>query len=188
MGLIYPTYTQAQATAVVQRIFPTGSIWDAAGVTALAEGLAGWFLRASHRVGQLALEALGSTATETILAWAREYGLLDDPSLVWPLALADQQALVLAAERAQGGQSASYYVGVAAGMGIAITIDDAPGGPPRWGGFIWGDGSAYASTDAAFEWLVTGPAATPAADRAQLEALFARLKPAHTIVTFSWTA
>jgi len=185
---IYPTdgYSLDAIKEMVLQIFPRGPIWRSAGTSALAEALARGLQRGSNRVADLLREQFGSTASETILAWAREYGLLSDACSPFPSSEADRQAAIQAAERAQGGQDPAYYVGVAAGLQVVIDIAEVPVSPTRCGVARCGD--ELAGEDAAYEWLVIGPASTAAALQDRLECLISRLAPSHTVVHYSWSA
>lgn len=185
---IYPRdgYTLDQLREMVMQLFPRGPIWRSAGTSALAEALARGLLRGSNRVADLLREQFGSTASETLLAWAREYGLLNDTCTPFPSTEADRQAAIQAAERAQGGQDPAYYIGIAAGLQVVIDIVEVPVSPSRCGVARCGD--ELAGEDAAFEWLVIGPSATPSATQTRVECLITKNAPAHTVVHYSWSA
>lgn len=179
------SYTLAEVKSMLHRLGPRGPLWTSTGVQALYEGLAGEWRRLMLRAGVAVAQFLGSTATETLDTWIAEYGLDTDECTSVPAAEADQQAFVAAAETAQGGQSASYFVAVAASMGIAITIDEGPTAPyptPECGVAECGD--ELTGADGPFVWIVNAPSATSSTLRAALECRFEKIKPANTWVEY----
>lgn len=187
MATRYQSKTVAQVKRMLLQLAPDGPIWRSPNVEALFEGLAGGWQSLLDRVADALLEMWGSTASETLAQWITEWGLDTDAcSTGIPSTEAEQQVLVAGRSTAQGGQSASYYTAVAAAMGIAITIDEAPYDPPRCGVARCGVDSLNGEY-AAHTWRVTAPAATSADSRASLECVINRTKPAHTAVEYVYS-
>ncbi len=163
------------------QLLPRGKLWER-----VLDGRLGQVLHALadelarvHDRGQDVIEEADPRTTDELLAdWERVTGLEGEGTD------AERRAVVWAHLTARGGQSAAYFAAIAASLGLEVTIetvlpfrcDRSTVGTP-----LYDDGWA-------FVWWVTGPAATSAALRAQLEAIFEQHKPAHTIVHFAWTA
>ena len=78
------------------------------------------FKRANDNAAALKDEMHPETATASIADWERNYGLTpgpDDP-------LQTRRQRVVAKMNAQGGLSRQYFIGFAASLGYAITIDE----------------------------------------------------------------
>jgi uncharacterized protein YmfQ (DUF2313 family) len=166
---------------MLQGLLPPGAAWprdEDAVLTALLDGWAEEFARADARSGDLLDEADPRTAGELLPEWEDDFGLPGEG------ADADRQAAIVAAMNAQGGVSAPYFIALAAAAGVTITISTYL--PFQVGRSTVGE-ALYNGTWR-FIWLVSGPAATPAELQAEIEALFTRLKPSHTAVTFDWSA
>ncbi len=189
MGLIWRQRVSADYHALVRALMPGGAIWTYGG-TADTDAVLGAFAdelaRIDERGDQVALEFSPATAVETIDEWEDLLGLPDPADPSPPTVLADRQAAAHAALIARGGQTAAYYIGVSAALGVTVTIQIRPYGDP----FVCGVsvcGDPLNSRGASFVWRVVGPAATDAALQDRLEALIERLSPAHTLVEFYWT-
>lgn len=170
---------------LLRRLTPRGPYWERIlGDTwvALLWGLAGVFAHLHARVNQLLTEADPRTADETLAAWEEMAGL-PDPAAGSPGTVEQRRLALHAHITAQGGQSASYFEGVAANLGIDVEVTSVPYRPFRVNVNRAGD-RLY---DGAwcFVWRVTVGGAGP---NARLEALFERLKPAHTLIEFVYAA
>ncbi len=136
-------------------------------------GLAPSWYRVNASANQLLVDAFPSTADAMLPEWQETLGL---PGLVDYTGddLATQQQQVVAALIDSGGQSAAYFIALAASLGLTVTISgyrpwsvDDPVDQP-----IYGPAWAHA-------WLVSAMAE---ADYTAVHALFQRYKPAHTII------
>jgi uncharacterized protein YmfQ (DUF2313 family) len=172
---------QADYRRMLQGLLPPGAAWprdEDAVLTALLDGWAEEFARADARAGDLIEEADPRTAGELLPEWELDFGLAGEGTD------AERRAAIVAAMNAQGGVSVAYFLGLAAAAGVTITISTYL--PFQVGRSTVGE-ALYNGTWR-FTWLVSGPAATPAELQAELEALFVKLKPSHTAVTFDWSA
>ncbi len=200
---IYDPPTPAPADAeqyaeLLGRLLPPGPIWTLPS-TQLADVLLGLGaeLARIHNAGLGLLdEADPRTATQTIGAWEATVGL-PDPLYGTPSNLDERRALAHARLIAKGGQSAAYFVRVAAALGVTITIEH------RFkvlrAGFR--TGARCYNAPWIFAWIVNAPilvggvlrAGFRAGDRVQsvrqpaLEALLWRLSPAHTTIVFRYS-
>ncbi len=169
-----PLFSVDDYVAALQALMPRGLAWprDAgAAQTALLAGLAPSFHRVNADANQLLVDAFPATVDAMLPEWNATLGL---PDLVGYTGddLATQQRQVVTALTDPGGQSAAYFIELAASLGLTIsisgyrpwTIDD----PIDWPIY----GTAWAHV-----WRVS---ATAAGDYSPLHALFERYKPAHT--------
>jgi uncharacterized protein YmfQ (DUF2313 family) len=183
---------------MIERLLPPGPIWVLrAGMELrdIVSAIADECVRAHGRLLALLEEADPRTATEMLADWEAVCGL-PDPAFGIPATVDARRALVCARWTAKGGQSAAYYIGIAAALGLTITIT-TPCQPFRAGGRA---GAACYSIAWAYGWRVhapNGPAVTfRAGGRAGyrlidvrqpvLEALLSRYAPAHTIPVFEY--
>lgn len=154
------------------------------------------FGRVDERAEDLLGEADPRTALEMLEDWERVCGL---PGNCGQDAETIQErreacALVLAA---QGGQSAAYYVELAATLGVPVTVEEVR--PFRAGIAVAGD--ALTNGDWAYAWRVRAPETTvryftaggAAAGDAlakwgneRLECYLSQYAPAHTIIIFAY--
>jgi uncharacterized protein YmfQ (DUF2313 family) len=171
-------------------LLPPGAIWDRALERDLAkflEAIGEEWARVHNRGRTLVDEMDPRTAVELLPDWERLLGLPDPcvPPASQPTTISDRQEAAYAALISAGGQTADYFVEVAAALGITITIDETPY-PPF---LVQVDTveSPVNPAEAIFIWRVDAPASTPTAKRDQLECLFDRRKPAHTQVEFVYS-
>lgn len=147
------------------------------GAVLAAEGNALTAARDSAQVVADAMEP--DTAGAAITNWERLLALVPTPGATQ----AGRAQAVIGVLSAHGGLAIPYFVGLAAGVGYAITILEPRAfraGVSRVSDRLWGE-------DVAFVWQVridARPAGADAALDAGLEALFQRLKPAHTECQF----
>lgn len=181
----------AEYLGMLRGLLPRGPIWSpepGSNLEALLLVIGDELARLHNRVVDALDEADPRTVTaETIDAWERAYGLPDpcDPSP--PTSLSQRVAAVSARVAQSGGQSADYYIRVAAAMGITVTIDERPYGVTARSETATSETPAN-QVEVMFYWEITGPAATSTDERNRLECVIARIKPAHTVAVWSWTA
>lgn len=185
----------------LQALLPLGPAWpkdDDATLTRLLQALAGELARVDGRALQLVEEADPRTTGELFADWERVAGLPDACAEAFggEQTQAQRRAALVAKLVTLGGQSAAYYIGLAAALGYAITItefhehtveDDVehPLYSAAWN-FAWQVNSALNTIiEITVESTVEEPIA--AWGNALLECVINRLKPAHTIVLFSYT-
>ncbi len=163
--------------AMLLRLLPQGRAWprDRDSVTGQ---LLGAFGDAAARVERLMLKLLENadprTAVDLIDQWEAALGLPDTD--VVPADLDGRLAAAWAKETSTGGQSKPYFIAVAESLGYEVTINGYRPGAcgDRMGTRCW-------STAWRFTWTVTVADPGPAP---MLEAVFNKLKPADSAVTF----
>ena len=193
MDLAAPAYTRH-----LKALLPQGAAWDleAASVTsqllaAIAEELA----RIDVRARGLIQESDPRTCDETLPDWERVYGL-PDLCVGTGQTEAQRRAALVARVVSLGGQTAAYYIGVAAALGYVITVtefspydveDDVDA-------FVYGTEWAYAwqvnaALNTVIEMTVDDGVDEPIAQWSNvlLECVLTRLKPAHTHLLFSYS-
>jgi len=193
--------TDADYLQQLQGLLPPGPAWpkDADSViTRLLHGLAAELARVDGRAQQLVEEADPRTTAELLADWERVSGLPDTCAVALGGAqtTAQRRAALLTRLTTVGGQSASYFIGLAAALGYAITVtefrehtveDDVehPLYGPAWN-FAW---QVNAALDTVNEITVNDTVEDPLATWGNelLECVIERLAPAHTLVLFSYT-
>lgn len=193
--------TSTDYLAQLQALLPPGPAWsqDAdAPITRLLDGLAQELARVDGRALQLLEEADPRATAELFADWERAAGLPDACAVAFggDQTTAQRRAALLGRLSAMGGQSAAYYVGLAAAIGYAITItefhehtvnDDVE--HPLYGAawiFCWQVNAALNTViDITVDSTVDDPIA--AWGNSLLECVIRRLEPAHTTVLFSYT-
>lgn len=184
------------ATALVS-LLPRGLAWtrDPGSVLhRLFLALAGPLFRADARVVDLIEESDPRTALETLAEWERAYGL-PDPCAPAPDLLDERRDVLIARITGRGGQSVSYFEGVAAQVGFPVVIDEFdpltcvdPCTGTLYGGdwdFAWRlNAAAVTIRDATCLDGCTSPLRDWGNE--PLECTIALLKPAHTIALFRY--
>lgn len=194
--------TDAEYLAQLQALLPPGAAWSRspeATLTRVLHALAEALARVDARAAVLIEEADPRTTSELLTDWERVFGLPDECIVAQGITQTVQQriAALMQAVTGQGGQSAEYYVQLAAGAGYGISIteftqhdvtDDVehPLYNLPWQ-FTWQVNTALngavgyftveSSTDEPLAWW----------GDELLECVIWRLKPAHTHVLFSYT-
>lgn len=187
--------------AQLQGLLPPGPAWprdDASTLTLLLASLADELARVDGRAEQLLSEADPRTTAELFGDWERVAGLPDACAEAFggSQTLAQRRAALVGRLTTVGGQTAAYYVGLAAALGYAISITefsvhtvlsdvDAALYDHAWR-FAW---QVNAALNAVTELTVIDTVADPLAawGSALLECVIRRVAPAHTTVLFSYT-
>lgn len=186
----------------LQSLLPPGPAWssdEASFSTHLFTGLAQELSRIDGRSLQLIEEADPRTVAELFSDWERVAGLPDACAIAFggDQTVVQRRAALLGRLTTLGGQSAAYYIGIAASLGYAITItefsihtviDDVTCylcDEPAWN-FIWQVNSIlntviYITVDS------TVDDALAIWGNSLLECVIRRLAPAQSIVLFSYT-
>ena len=187
-GLI-SSATASEYGTIMAQLLPRGVIWTddpARGLMLLLDAFGDEYARVHNRYLDLIEEADPRTTSEMIGDWERVFGLPDPCDTSPPTALADRQAALLAKILDTGGQSIAYYTEIAAALGVTITITEQQYGVPFRAG-TGRAGEALSNVENVYYWQVNAPAATAAALRTRMECIFARIKPAHTVVEFVYS-
>ncbi|WP_051554249.1 putative phage tail protein [Desulfobulbus elongatus] len=154
-------------------------------------------LDAAMKTGESLLsEMFADSAAILLTTWERVYGLTAAAGFEEPLQM--RRDRVTKTIRARGGLSIPYFINLAAGMGYAISIEEpipsmtgwlCAGGELMSGEVLWQWGanvggmniySFRAGNSSVGERLSWWPG------YAELEAVFAELRPAHTFVYFNY--
>lgn len=171
-----PLYSVNDYVAALQALLPRGLAWprDASATqTAFFTGIAPSFQRVNADANQLLVDAFPATVGDMLPEWNLTLGL---PGALGYTGddLPTQQQQVVAALTDSGGQSAAYFIGLAASLGLTIQIwgfrlarvNDAVNSPMY--------GAAWAHC-----WLIVSD---EPGDYSGLRLLFNRYKPAHTVI------
>jgi uncharacterized protein YmfQ (DUF2313 family) len=182
---------------ILQAMLPPGR-WrlDAGGnLSGVLRAIATGFASLHGRIlALLDREADPAQTLELLPEWEREFGLPDECAPSNPT-LAQRRAALSARIADQGGQDIAHMVAVAASLGFAITITRYQ---PLRAGFSAGS-AAYGPTWA-YAWLVHAEAQTVRRwtagslagealsvwGNSELECRLNRIKPAHSILLFSY--
>lgn len=185
----------------LQALLPPGPAWpkdDESTLTRLLSSLAVELARVDGRAMQLVEEADPRATAELFADWERVAGLPDACAVAFggDQTLAQRRAALVGRLTTLGGQSAAYFVGLAAALGYAITLsefsehsvlDDVehPLYDAAWN-FAW---QVNAALNTVTELTVEGLADDPLSvwGNSLLECVIKRLAPAHTTVLFSYT-
>jgi uncharacterized protein YmfQ (DUF2313 family) len=195
-----PTYSVADIARAKQALLPTGPVWprdpDAVQSQVVAAS-APTQQRLTARAANLLVDAFPATAVELLPEWESALGLPDPCAGESPTIQLRQQQVV-ARLIAGGGQSAEFFINYAATLGYDITITQFT--PFRFGGTF---GRPLCGEPWAHAWQVNAPSFTverftfgrdafgePFAEwgNTVLQCELNRLKPAHTVLIFAYTA
>jgi uncharacterized protein YmfQ (DUF2313 family) len=187
--------------AQLQALLPQGQAWPRDADAALTQLLHAWadeLARVDGRAADLVEEADPRTTAELLADWERVAGLPDPcvEALAGSQTTAQRRAGLAAKLTTIGGQSAAYYIALAASLGYVVSVTEFR---PFTAGSSAGD--ALTNGDWIFAWQVNAPQDTIvefAAGRScageplrawgneLLECAISRLKPAHTHVLFAY--
>ncbi len=174
------------------KLLPVGPAWKQPDpiIQALGDAAA----RAHNRAVDLIDEADPRTTDELMADWERVAGL-PDPCVTGEQSTPERYAALLTKLTSLGGQSAAYFVQLAAGLGNTVSISefdeftvdddvDAAINGSDWN-FAW---QVTATATAFFEMTVNDSVDDPLASwsNAPLECVFERYKPAHTTIIFAY--
>lgn len=193
--------TSIDYLAQLQALLPLGPAWpkDAdALLTRLLGGLSQELSRVDSRARQLADESDPRTVSELFADWERVAGLPDACVIAFAgdQSVAQRRAALVGRLATLGGQSAAYYISLAASLGYTVTVtefqehavtDDVEHGlyGSAWN-FAWQVNAALntvidITVDSSVEDLIA------AWGNSLLECVIKRFAPAHTYVLFSYT-
>lgn len=193
-----PVFTADDFVGAFQALLPRGRVWPrdpAAQQTQLFDGLAPSCANLAARANDLLVDAFPASTEELLPEWEETVGLPDPCAGLSPT-IDQRRAQVVARFIASGGQSVAYFTAVAEALGYSITITQFA--PFRFGA-RFGEplcGDAWANV-----WQVNAP--TFSIDYFQfgssgfgepfaywsnnvLQCELNRLKPAHTLLLFSY--
>lgn len=166
------------------KLLPQGAAWPRVLTARLHDLLlaaADELARIYGRGEDLLAEAHPATIDEMLADWEQELGLPD--VCVTEEQTTEERRAAIAAKLLQvGGQSRQYYIDVAGGLDIEVTIEEHH---PFYVG-IHGCGDPIGEIDWKFTWTMHAPDETSAASRQALECSISNIAPAHTRVLFSY--
>jgi uncharacterized protein YmfQ (DUF2313 family) len=182
----------------LKQLLPPGVAWNLepdSNLSKLLTGIADECARIDGRGAALIDETDPRTTFELLTDWERVLGL-PNPCVTTEQTVAQRRAAVLAQVQSLGGATPAYSIVIAAALGYTITVTE-------FSPFDVDDDvdTPLYSDDWAFAWQVNGPLNTigelgvdddvdePLAwwGNAALECVMVRLKPAHTLVMFSYS-
>ncbi|HGF1302029.1 TPA: YmfQ family protein, partial [Klebsiella quasipneumoniae subsp. similipneumoniae] len=137
----------------LQALIPSGRAWTRdknAVQTAVLRALARSFQRSDNDAQSLLSGAFPKTATIMLTDWENTLGLPDDCSIGEVDTIAKRQNAIVSKLISTGGQSKSYFIGIAAAMGYTIAIKEYR--QARAGLSVCGD--SLNGDDWPFVWLV----------------------------------
>jgi len=192
--------TAEQYRQALQSLLPPGPAFTRepnALLTKLLDALAQELYRADLRAAQLIDEAFPDTTTELLPDWERVAGLPDACGEIAGT-IQERRRDLLAKLTARGGQSRQYFIDLAAQLGFTITISEFRPfrvgmnavGEPLYGADWWFVWQVNAS-ETTYTYFRTGASSIGEPLRTwgnhRLECVVDQLKPAHTIVIFSYS-
>ena len=197
MGLTATDYL-----AQLQALLPQGPAWPREADAALTQLLAAWadeLARVDGRAADLVEESDPRTTAELLADWERVAGLPDAcvAALAGTQTTTQRRAALVGKLTTIGGQSAAYYIALAASLGYTITVTEFA--PFQAGHSAAGD--PLSNDEWMFAWQVNAPeesivefsagrscAGEPlrAWGNELLECVISRLRPAHTHVLFAY--
>lgn len=185
--------TQQDYAQQLLALRPYGPAWPE--TDTLLKAAAEEFARDHNRAAELINEADPRTTIELFTDWERIAGL-PDSCITDEQTLAQRRASLLARLTTVGGQSAQYYIGLAAQLGYTITVQDFDlyDVTDDVSASIYGEPWQYAfqvnaTLNTVFVFAVTDSVDDPlsAWSNNALECTINRYKPAHTLALFSYT-
>lgn len=193
-------FTTDDYRQALQALIPTGRAWPRDPDTvqsAVLRSLAASFQRSDSDGLGILSGAFPQTATIMLPEWEKALGLPDDCSIGEVDTIAKRQNAVVSKFISTGGQSKSYFIGIAKALGYNITIKEYR--QARAGLSVCGDG--LNGDDWPFVWLVEGEETNISYARVglsycgdplrswgnrQLECRMTALSPSYTLVKFGY--
>jgi uncharacterized protein YmfQ (DUF2313 family) len=195
-----PSYSASDFLAARQNLLPPGMAWprDAdAVITKFLAALAQTDWRLASRGRALVVDAFPATTIELLPEWEASLGL-PDPCAGPAPSIVQREAQVVARLIASGGQSVPYFISVALALGYTVTVTEFA----TFRAGIGHAGDPIYGADWAHAWQINAPlnsvtffeaghsaAGDPLASwgNTVLECEMNRIKPAHTVLIFSYT-
>jgi uncharacterized protein YmfQ (DUF2313 family) len=185
-----PTDVTERYARQLKQLLPRGSIWNFEPTSVLSKlllALGDEFARVDVRAADLVEEWDPRTALELLANWERVLGL---PEYGMSLSDVTSERQIAAASKlaARGGQTAAYYVDLAARLGFVVSVVETAAYTWRLDVDLSHSTSTYALRTAEAR-----AGAAVAGDRvasrsvAELEYAIRRASPAHTVVLFNYT-
>jgi uncharacterized protein YmfQ (DUF2313 family) len=168
----------------LKQLLPGGALWKlepGSWLSRLLLAIADELARIDGRSEVLLDEWDPRTAVETLADWERVLGL-PDGCVELADSVSGRRADVARKLVARGGQTAAYYIDIAAGLGFVATVVET--GPHTWRLDVDPGGYELAASN----FRVGSRAGDRLSGRSNtvLECVINRAKPAHTLVTFNY--
>jgi uncharacterized protein YmfQ (DUF2313 family) len=176
-----PIFSADDYAAAMANLLPRGRAWPRdpdTNLMRLMGALAPTYQRNGATAAALVADIFPRTTTALIPEWEETLGLPDPCSPLNPTT-EQRRAAILAKFIASGGQSAPYFISVAAALGYTITVTNYS--PQTW---AIGAGQTTVSYFAVGQSTVGDPLASWG--NAILECRLKQIKPAHTILLFQY--
>ena len=195
-----PTFSSSDYAQAMANLLPPGRAWPrtpGTNLMALMGALAPTYQRSGAVASQLVNDIFPATTVALLPDWENTLALPDTCTPLNP-STAQRRAAVLAKFIGVGGQSAPYFISIAAALGVVITITNFA--PFRAGHSAVGTplyGLAWAQT-----WAINAPlntvtsfavgisaAGDPLATwgNAEMQCRLSAIKPAHTVLLFQYS-
>ena len=171
-----------------KQLLPPGVLWLFDTTSALSKtmlAIAEEFHRVDTRAENFVAESDPRTAGETLEDWERVLGLPDEQITEIPGTAQERQLAITQKLVSLGGQTAEYYIALAAACGYTCTVTDNFGSTVLRAGFHAGDRCYGLAWAYAWQLNVSPPSGT-ALTHAELESVINRAKPAHTTCIFNY--
>ncbi|MDE1476245.1 YmfQ family protein [Xenorhabdus bovienii] len=193
-------YSVSEYTSALNGLLPTGMAWTRnpnSVMSATIRAIAHSYHRSDQDSHSLLEGSFPATATIMLSEWEKSLGLPDDCAIGEIDSISLRQKSVVSKLLRTGGQSKSYFIGLAAELGFKITITEFR--QARAGMSACGD--ALNGEDWPFVWRINAPTTTinyavaggsycgdplRSWGNQKLECQFNRLSPSHTILKFGY--
>ncbi|WP_340612005.1 YmfQ family protein [Xenorhabdus bharatensis] len=193
-------YSVTEYTAALNGLLPTGMAWTRTPdsvMNAVVRAIARSYHRSDQDVHLLLEGSFPATATIMLPEWEKSLGLPDDCAIGEIDSISLRQKAVVSKLLRTGGQSKSYFIGLAVELGFRITITEFR--QARAG--MSACGAALNGGDWPFVWRINAPETTMnyavaggsysgdplrSWGNRKLECQFRRISPSHTILQFGY--
>ena len=141
-----PSFSSADFTSALLGLLPRGRVWpkELSSIQAQAAScFAPTFQRISDKAVDLIADAFPGTTSDLLSEWELTLGLPDGCTVPGSQTVAERQSAVAEKISAAGGPQRSYYLQMAAHLGLTAIIDEfqeACVGLTNVGDFLYGDG------------------------------------------------
>jgi len=185
VGARFPTAHMRQ----LRQLLPPGKLWSGlvgSKLNRLLAAIGDELARVERRALAFLEEVDPRTAVETLPQWEAMLGLPDDLVLEIPGTTAGRRLAITQQLLKTGGQSAAYFIGIAAACGYTVTVTQGYAATVFRAG-VGRAGDLVRGVEWAHVWKMTvQPPAGVALTHAELERIIVDISPAHTVVFFEY--
>lgn len=178
-----PVFTASDFLEAFQNLLPTGPVWprDAdAPASQFIGAMMKTYERLCARDAHLLVDAFPVAPVELLPEWESSLGL-PDPCAGPSPTLEQRQRQVNARFIGRGGQSAAYFISVAAALGYTASVSIMTFSPSRFGRAF---GLPFGGAQWSYVWQLITPSGP---NDPALVCEITRLAPAHTVPLFKFT-